>query len=94
MDSRALLAEAARYRRLAKSTNDESAVRQYEAYARDLELRAADLDHIDAGVDGHGVMTQLLRHRGGALLVAAALAIGGWIILLAAVNLLWGLFHV
>ena len=93
MDSKALLAEAARYRRLAKSINDESVVRQYEAYARDLELRAAGSNDLHAELAGHGVMTQLLKHRGGALALAAALAVAGWLVLLVVGHLLWRLLR-
>ncbi len=93
MDATALLTEAARYRRLAKTINDESVVRQYEVYARELEERAAQIRKIDTRLGGHGVMAQLIRHRGGALAIAAGLAVAGWLLLLAVAELLWGLFR-
>lgn len=93
MDATALLAEAARYRRLAKAINDESVVRQYEAYARELEQRAAEMRSGGDELAGHGVVGQLLRHRGGALVVAAGLAVAGWLVLLGAAQLVWRLFR-
>ncbi len=37
-------------------------------------------------------MTNLFRHRGGAVIVAVVLSIAGWVIVIALARLLWQLF--